>query len=130
NDKLKTLIMPVHGYGLWSTMYALLALESDLDTIHGLKFYEHAETPGLGGEIQNPQWQGQWEGKELYDEQGQLRIEVIKGVVDKTKPDAKYQADGIAGSTLTARGVDNLLKYWLSNSGFGPYLERLREARG
>jgi len=130
NDQLKTLILPVHGYGLWSTMYALLALENDFDTIHGLKFYEHAETPGLGGEVQNPQWQEQWQGKELYDDKGQLRIEVLKGVVDKTKPDAKYKADGLAGSTITARGVDNLLKYWLSASGFGPYLERLREARG
>lgn len=130
DGKLDTLVLPVHGYGLWSTMYGFLALDSDLETIVGFKFYDQRETPGLGGEVENPAWRAQWEGKKLYDDEGNLRIEVLKSKVDKTKPDAQYQVDGLAGSTLTSRGVTNLLHYWLSESGFGPYLDQLRSQRG
>lgn len=130
NGELDTIILPVHGYGLWSTMYGFLALDEDLETVVGLKFYDQRETPGLGGEVENPAWRAQWKGKKLYDEEGNLRIEVMKSKVDKTKPDAQYQVDGLAGSTLTSRGVTNLLHYWLSENGFGPYLDQLRSERG
>jgi Na+-transporting NADH:ubiquinone oxidoreductase subunit C len=129
-DKVKTIVLPVQGYGLWSTMYGFLALENDANTIAGLKFYEQAETPGLGGEVGNPNWQALWKGKQVYDEKWQPHIKVIKGTVDPSKPEAKYQVDGIAGSTLTSRGVMNLIRYWLSEQGFGPYLTRLRTQRG
>lgn len=125
DNKLQELILPVHGKGLWSTMYGFLALDSDLTTVHGFAFYEHGETPGLGGEIDNPNWKAQWQGKKIYDETGKIRIEVIKGTVDKTAADAEYQADGLAGATLTARGVDHLLRYWLGENGYKPFLERL-----
>lgn len=129
--RLKTLILPVHGYGLWSTMYGFLALEPDLNTIKGLKFYQHLETPGLGGEVDNPQWRALWPGKQVYDDQGRIRIELIKGAVDPGKPDARFEVDGLAGSTLTSRGVTHLLHYWLGENGFGPYLQRLdQEKRG
>jgi Na+-transporting NADH:ubiquinone oxidoreductase subunit C len=130
NGELKTLILPVHGYGLWSTMYAFLALEPDLNTIKDFKFYEQAETAGLGSEVANPDWQALWKGKKIFDEQGQVNIEVIKGSVDSGSPNAKYEVDGLAGSTLTSRGVTNLLHYWLGKNGFGPYLNRLRQERG
>jgi Na+-transporting NADH:ubiquinone oxidoreductase subunit C len=130
DGKLKTIVLPVHGYGLWSTMYAYLALESDANTIRGLKFYQQAETPGLGGEVSNPKWQALWKGKKVYDEKGEPRIKVIKGTVDPDKPEAKYEVDGIAGSTLTSRGVMNMVRYWLSEDGFEPYLSRLLTQRG
>jgi Na+-transporting NADH:ubiquinone oxidoreductase subunit C len=130
NEQIKTLILPVHGYGLWSTLYGLLALEGDFGTVKGLKFYQHAETPGLGGEVENPKWRALWEGKQIYDEQGKVMLGVIKGTVDPSRPDAKYKVDGLSGSTLTSRGVDNLVHYWLGENGFGPYLERLHSQRG
>jgi Na+-transporting NADH:ubiquinone oxidoreductase subunit C len=126
DGKIKIIILPVHGYGLWSTMYGFLALESDTKTIHGLKFYEHAETPGLGGEITNPKWLAKWDGKVVYDEQWQPDIQVIKGTVDPNKPGAEHEVDGIAGATLTSRGVMHLMQYWLSDQGYGPFLARLR----
>ncbi|NIP14036.1 MAG: Na(+)-translocating NADH-quinone reductase subunit C [Pseudomonadales bacterium] len=119
-------ILPVHGYGLWSTMYGFLALEGDLNTVVGLRFYEHAETPGLGAEVDNPLWRRRWEGKMVYDESGVPRIEVVKGSVDPASPDARHQVDGLAGSTLTGRGVTNLLRYWLGDDGFGRFIARLR----
>jgi Na+-transporting NADH:ubiquinone oxidoreductase subunit C len=127
-DELQQLILPVHGKGLWSTMYGFLSLAKDFTTVNGFAFYEHGETPGLGGEIDNPAWKKQWQGKKIYDEMGKTRIEVLKGTVDRNAPDAIYQADGLAGATLTARGVDNLLKYWMGDNGYKPFLDNLKMA--
>ncbi len=122
-DVTKQIVLPVHGYGLWSTMYGFLALESDANTIKGLKFYQHAETPGLGGEIDNPKWQAKWVGKKLHDDEGNLKIGVARG---QAAQGSMHQIDGLSGATLTSQGVSNMVKYWLSVGGFGPYLEKLR----
>ncbi|MGD2112182.1 MAG: Na(+)-translocating NADH-quinone reductase subunit C [Gammaproteobacteria bacterium] len=127
NGRLDTIILPVHGYGLWSTMYGFLALAADTRTITGITFYEHAETPGLGDAIEQPAWQARFHNKLAYDDAGNVRISVIKGDVDPDSANARYQVDGIAGATLTSNGVANLLRFWLGDHGFGPYLERLRK---
>ncbi len=129
-EEIEQVILPVRGYGLWSTMYGFLAMEADLDTIVGLKFYEQGETAGLGAEIDNPNWRGLWTGKKLRDEQGKLVIEVVKGTVDPNSDSAVHQVDGLAGATLTANGVENLMRYWLGEQGFGPYLEKLAAETG
>jgi len=127
DGRLRQVVLPVYGKGLWSTMYGFVSLADDLTTVKGFAFYEHGETPGLGGEIDNPAWKKQWPGKKIYDESGQIRIEVLKGTVDREAPDAVYQADGLAGATLTARGVGNLLRYWLGEDGYQPFLETLKQ---
>lgn len=127
-DRLKLIILPVYGYGLWSTMYGYVALESDANTIVGLRFYQHGETPGLGGEIDNPKWQRLWGGKKIYGDSDEPLIEVVKGQVQRTNgAGAVHQVDGISGATLTGRGVTNLLRYWFGGHGFGPFLQNLRE---
>lgn len=127
-DRLKLIILPVYGYGLWSTMYGYVALESDANTIVGLRFYQHGETPGLGGEIDNPKWQRLWGGKKIYGDSDEPLIEVVKGQVQRTNgAGAVHQVDGISGATLTGRGVTNLLRYWFGEHGFGPFLQNLRE---
>lgn len=125
DGQLDTLILPVRGYGLWSTLYGFLALKGDLDTVVGLGFYQHGETPGLGGEVDNPKWKALWNGKSLFDEQGQLAIQIIKGSVEPGSPNARHQVDGLAGATLTSKGVNNLLHFWLGKNGFGPFLAKL-----
>ena len=130
DGEIQTLILPVHGAGLWSTLWGFLALEGDLRTIQGLKFYQHAETPGLGGEVDNPNWRSIWNGKIAFDDAGRPVIEVIKGSVEATTPSAEHRIDGLAGATLTARGVQNLVNFWLGDSGYGPLLTRLRAERG
>jgi len=129
NSKLKTIILPVSGYGLWSTLHGFLALEGDANTVVGLGFYEHAETPGLGGEVDNPRWKAIWPGKQVYDfaVSAEPKLEVIKGAVDKTRDEAKYQVDGLSGATLTSRGITNLVQYWTGAEGFQKYLNKLRE---
>ena len=124
--RIETLILPIRGYGLWSTLHGFMALKGDLNTVVGLGFHEHAETPGLGGEVDNPRWRRQWEGKQLFNEQGEVAVQIVKGGVDPQSSAAIHQVDALAGATLTSNGVDNLLKFWLGEQGFGPFLAKLR----
>ncbi|WP_372873514.1 Na(+)-translocating NADH-quinone reductase subunit C [Pseudomonas sp.] len=124
--QVETLILPVRGYGLWSTLHGFIAVKGDLNTVVGMGFYQHGETPGLGGEVDNPKWKGQWPGKTLFDEDGKLAVQIVKGGVDPQSPKAEHQVDGLAGATLTSKGVDNLLKFWLGQNGFGPFIANLR----
>jgi len=118
-------ILPVRGYGLWSTLYGFIAVESDANTIAGLGFYQHGETPGLGGEVDNPRWIAFWPGKEVYRD-GDVAVSLIKGSVDPASANAPWQVDGLAGATLTSKGVTNLLHFWLGENGFQPFLNNLR----
>ncbi|GLR72769.1 Na(+)-translocating NADH-quinone reductase subunit C [Agaribacter marinus] len=113
------IILPVHGSGLWDIMYGFLALDNDGETIRELIYYQHKETPGLGGEIQNPDWQKKWDGKQLY-KNGEVAISVDKSV----KPGDQYAVDALSGATLTSNGVENTLQYWASENGYGNYLKR------
>jgi Na+-transporting NADH:ubiquinone oxidoreductase subunit C len=122
---LEKIILPVHGYGLWSTMYGFIALEQDANTVAGLGFYEHGETPGLGGEVDNPRWKAMWPGKEVYRD-GKVELGLIKGSVDPGSDNAPWQVDGLAGATLTSRGVTNLVHFWLGENGFEPFLNNLQ----
>lgn len=123
--ELDKIILPIHGYGLWSTLYGFVALEKDANTVAGLGFYEHGETPGLGGEVDNPRWKSVWPGKQVYRD-GDVAIGLIKGAVDPASANAPWQIDGLAGATLTARGVTNLVQFWLGENGFEPFLNNLK----
>ena len=120
------IVFPVSGMGLWSTLYGFLAVDRDVKTVRGLTFYAHRETPGLGGEVDNPNWKSQWQGKLLFDDSGDIKIRVLKGSVDPSSSQSIYQVDGLSGATITSRGVNNLLHYWLGDHGYGPYLKELR----
>lgn len=125
NDVTK-IVFPVHGAGLWSTLYAFVALNADGNTVEGILFYRHGETPGLGDEITDPDWQAQWQGQRLFDDSGAVRLRVVRGTAGRSSADAHHQIDGISGATLTGNGVTNLIQFWFGDLGFGPYLERLR----
>ncbi len=126
-DQIDQVVLPIYGKGLWSTLYGFLALDSDTTTVRGITFYEHAETPGLGGEIENPHWKALWNGKKAFAEPGEVAIEVVKGAVPENSSKANHQIDGLSGATITSRGVSNLVRFWLGPEGFGPYLRKLRK---
>ena len=119
------IVLPIRGYGLWSTLYGYVALKADANTVIGLGFTDHGETPGLGGEVDNPRWKALWPGKQVYRD-GEVALSLIKGNVDPSAPQATWQVDGLAGSTLTSRGVTNLVHFWLGENGFGPFLAKLK----
>lgn len=120
---LEKVILPIKGYGLWSTLYGFIALEKNGNDIYGLQFYQHGETPGLGAEVDNPRWKSLWRDKKLFDEGGALRITVAKTA---PKAGAQFHVDALAGATLTSRGVDNLVRFWMGKQGYGPFLKRLQ----
>ncbi len=121
--ELDKVILPIKGYGLWSTLYGFIALEKNGNDIYGLQFYQHGETPGLGAEVDNPRWKALWRDKKLFDDSGALQI-----TVSKTPPPAggQHHVDALAGATLTSRGVDNLVRFWMGEQGYGPFLKRLQ----
>ena len=122
-------VLPVRGQGLWGVLYGFLALEADLDTVRGLTFYRHKETPGLGGEVDNPSWKALWPGRRVFSGGGEPVIEVARAAAGPVAEDP-HRVDGLAGATMTSRGVTNLLRFWLAENGFGPYLDRLRAGAG
>lgn len=123
--EMTQVLLPIRGYGLWSTLWGFLSIKSDFETVGGLGYYQHAETPGLGGEVDNPVWKEQWRGKKIYQD-GELALRVIKGKVDPESPEAQYQVDGLSGATITTNGVDKMVHYWLSDQGYGKFLKNLK----
>lgn len=130
DGSIRELILPVHGVGYQSTLYAYLALAEDANTVLALRFYEQNDTPGIGARIQDPAWEALWPGKRVFDEVGELRAGVARGRVTGGSPDADYMVDGVSGATRTSLGVHGLLRFWLGDFGFGPYLARVREGEG
>jgi Na+-transporting NADH:ubiquinone oxidoreductase subunit C len=129
DGKPQQVVLPIEGIGLYGTLYGFVALDRDLRTIRGLAFYENRETPGLGGEVDNPKWKALWPGRKAFDESGKVRIALVKG--GGVGPPAKdpYRVDALSGATITSNGVTRMLHFWLGKDGFGPFLEQLR-ARG
>ncbi len=125
NEQIQTIILPIHGKGLFSTLYGFIALKSDKQSIVGLTFYEQGETPGLGGEVDNPRWLALWENKKLLDSNGKPALKLVKSI-----PKNEFEVDGLSGATMTTVGLQNMLDYWLSEDGFGPFLANLNIAGG
>lgn len=129
DEQLDKIILPIEGYGLWGTLYGFIALESDATTVSSITFYEHKETPGLGGEVENKKWQASWAGKQIINDSGEPVLSLIKGTVGPDTKDPQYKIDGLAGATLTSNGVSNMVKFWMGDKAFGPYLNRLRSKK-
>lgn len=126
SGQVEEVIIPIQGRGLWSMLYGFLALDKDLNTVKGIIFYEHGETPGLGGEIENPRWCQLWVGRKVYDENGKVQLAVIKGTAGPPDTDP-YHVDGLSGATMTSRGVTNLIQFWLSDYAYGKFLKKKQE---
>ncbi len=127
-DQLQRIILPVHGQGMWSTIYGYLALDADLNTIAAVTFYQQGETPGLGDQILRAGWQAQWQGRRVWDKQGVTRFRIAAGRVAPASSAARHEVDALSGATITANGVTNLMRYWFGAHGFQPLLQHLREA--
>jgi Na+-transporting NADH:ubiquinone oxidoreductase subunit C len=130
SGKVDQIVLPVRGKGLWSTLFAYVAVDADLSTIRGVSFYEHGETPGLGGEVANPRWQKGWQNKKLFSEEGELQFTVVKSGAQSSPEERPYRVDGLSGATLTTQGVDNLMRFWFGSHGFQPFFEEVRKQGG
>ncbi len=129
NGRPDQVVLPIRGYGLWSTLYGFISIDlqslkqgPEHAIVRGLTYYQHGETPGLGGEVDNPDWKNRWQGKHVFDENWNVLIEVTKRI---TEPE--HQIDALSGATITSDGITNMMRYWLGEEGFGPYLKKLHE---
>lgn len=122
--EISKLILPIRGFGLWGTMYGYISLENDFNTVAGIEFYQHKETPGLGAEVDNPKWKALWPGKQIY-QNNEVVLKVIKGKAESDDSMYAYKVDGLSGATLTSRGVSNMIEYWFSESGYSTMLKEL-----
>ena len=107
-------IIPTYGAGLWDAIWGFVALAPDLETIQGVSFDHRGETPGLGARITSDDVQQRYQGKQLYNDQGEfVSVEMVKG--EKTPESAlgPNRVDGMAGATLTANGVNAMLENYL-----------------
>ena len=123
-DQISRLVLPIQGYGLWSTMYGFTALsfKDQQPTLTGITFYQHAETPGLGARITEPEWQEKWADIVPYDDNGNPHIDLVK----VRNHEAKNQVDAIAGATLTSNGVEHMMNFWLGEQGYKPLVDHIR----
>lgn len=120
------MVLAIEGLGMWGTIYGFLSLAPDANTVRGLTYYDHRETPGLGGEIGNPDWQALWEGRKGFDPQWKASIAVIKGQAGPPETDPLH-VDGLSGATITSNAVTHLVQFWLGAQGYGKFLQRFRE---
>ncbi len=127
DDTLSRIVFPISGQGMWSTLHGFIALEGDLNTIAAVSFYEQAETAGLGDQIEDPDWQAQWQGRRMYDGSGNVQFQVAGGFVSPSSPSASFEVDGLTGATITGNGVTNLIRYWFGPHGYGPFVKRIGE---
>lgn len=119
--QVKKIIIPIEGYGLWGFLFGYLALEADGETISGITYYNHKETPGLGGEVDNPNWKGSWKGKKAFKPNDPaVAIQVVKNA------SGEFEIDSLSGATITSRGVTSMMVFWLGEQGFGPFLQKVR----
>ena len=117
--------MPIKGKGLWSTLYGFLCLSNDFQTVIGITFYEHAETPGLGGEVDNPNWKKMWKGKKVTT----VQYEPLFVLSKESSKDNPHAVDALSGATITSRGVQYMINFWLGKNGYKPYLDKLRQEK-
>lgn len=125
-DRIEQLVIAVEGLGMWGTIYGFLALAPDGNTVRGLTFYDQRETPGLGGEIGNPDWLALWRDRRGFDDQWNARISVIKGPAG-TPDTHPLHVDGLSGATITGNAVTKLMQFWLSDDGYGKFLRKFRD---
>ncbi len=122
DDGNKYIIIPVRGKGLWGPIWGFISLKDDYNTVYGATFDHKTETPGLGAEINQPAFQDQFVGKQIFDESGEFTsIHVLKSGAGEDNPHA---VDGISGGTITSNGVDAMLK-----AGIGSYLTYIKKQK-
>ncbi len=118
--------IPISGKGLWSTIYGYLAIEPDGETVKGVTFYKHGETPGLGGEIEKDWFTANFVGKKIVTPEGiPCSIAIFKGKVAKDNPKEYCLVDGISGATITGKGVNIFVEKDLKT--YGEYFSQIRQ---
>lgn len=100
-------IVPVYGAGLWGPIWGYVAFDQNGDTIYGAYFAHQGETPGLGAEIEKPAFSDQFEGKNIFSDNGDFTsIAIVK---TGKEPNDIAWVHAVSGGTITSQGVQKML---------------------
>ena len=126
NNGEKFYIIPVRGVGLWDAIWGYIALNDDLETVHGVFFDHKGETPGLGANIKEAYFMDDFKGEYIYSQNHEFRgITVAKGNADPKNLDkTDNEVDALAGATITGNGVTAMIKKGLAM--YLPYFNTLK----
>ena len=105
-DGVTKYVAPMAGKGLWGDIWGYVSLiaEDGQVKISGIVMDHAGETPGLGAEIATENWQKKFEGKVLYNAEGEFAVRMQKGGAQND-----HQVDAITGGTKTCDGVNAML---------------------
>jgi Na+-transporting NADH:ubiquinone oxidoreductase subunit C len=125
DGSVEQMLLPLHGQGYGGQIYGFIALGPDLNTVRDIIFYEHEETPTLGGKINRASWRAAWEGRRVYDDSRAVALRLVgdAGPAD-THP---HEVDAVSRASVTTAGVQNMIDFWMGPEGFGPFLEDYRK---
>ncbi|MFZ9981570.1 MAG: NADH:ubiquinone reductase (Na(+)-transporting) subunit C [Cyclobacteriaceae bacterium] len=112
-NKVEYTVLPVYGFGLWNNIWGYVALKSDFNTVQGVKFQHAGETPGLGARIESGEIQDRFKEKTIFEAGKVIAVAMQKGEGIDYASDS-HKVDGMSGATLTAKGVNNMLKDYLT----------------
>ncbi len=98
--------IPLFGPGFWGPLYGMMGVDPELERIIGIAFYQHTETPGLGGRITETWFKEQFAGKRLLPSGKEKQYFYL---VPPGTSQAENQLDAITGATGTSRGVERLI---------------------
>jgi len=112
---------PLQGPGFWGPIHGMMAVDPRLKEVLGIAFYEHSETPGLGGRITEDWFQKQFEGRKLVSVEKGERYFYLRapGTADEAN-----EVDAISGASETCRRLEVFLDENLKD-----YLAWLEEKR-
>ena len=124
NGEVEAYILPIFGNGLWDVIWGFVALDKDLNTIKGAVFDHRGETPGLGSRIAEGEVQSRFVGRKVYDPSGELvSVSMLKGEGNPSEAMDDHHVDGLAGATITARGLNDMLLSYLEH--YESYLKKI-----
>lgn len=124
SGEVEAYILPVYGNGLWDVIWGYVALDRDLNTIKGAVFDHKGETPGLGARIAEADIQSRFVGRKVYNSAGELvSVSMLKGEGNPAESLDDHHVDGLAGATITARGLNNMLLNYLEH--YQNYLKKV-----
>jgi len=126
-DAIEAYIFPVYGKGLWGPIWGFIALETDLNTIKGTSFDHKTETPGLGARITSAEIRNRYNGKQVFDDNGNLvSIIMLKGENHPQSSLDNHHIDGMSGATLTGNGVNDMLESYFKH--YQGYINKSKNA--
>lgn len=98
NEHPGSIVFKTAGPGLWSIIEILLAVDSEMESLIGMRVLSQAETPGLGGRISEPGFQESFSGADIRPNLSIVKFATLSNEVD-----------AISGATKTSTSLETII---------------------